>query len=43
MVKVVVKDNITEWRDRVRAELNKLAMLQIRVGILGAQTASCCA
>ena len=35
MVKVVVKDNITEWRDRVRAELNKLAMLQIRVGILG--------
>lgn len=35
MVKVVVKDNITEWHDRVRAELNKLAMLQIRVGILG--------
>lgn len=35
MARVIVQDGISDWRKRVRAELDKLARMEIRAGILG--------
>lgn len=32
---VVLRDDISAWRKRVRAELNRLGQMRIRVGVLG--------
>lgn len=37
MAHIIVQDDISEWRKRVRAELNRLAQMQIRVGVLGSE------
>lgn len=35
MARIVVQDTISAWRKRVRAELDKLARMEIRAGVLG--------
>ena len=35
MARVIVQDGISDWRKRVRAELDKLARMEIRAGVLG--------
>lgn len=35
MARIVVQNTISDWRKRVRAELDKLARMEIRAGVLG--------